>query len=162
MLWRGELAMLRLVAAQAETFVGRGAADRSKAGGRGAQAKLRAARALDELADRCAKLATPITQRVRGEKLTDRYLSRRSRCRPIGSAKLDKPTQFGYVAQIAEITPNTRRGAHGRIVPAASLPDDPPEHAAAPNVAKLSTGLASRPRRSRWTAASCSQPPTMP
>jgi hypothetical protein len=63
--------------------------------------------------------------------------------RPIGSAKLDKPTQFGYVAQIVEITPNTRRGAHGRIVPAASLPDDPAEHAAAPNVTKLNRlGLA--------------------
>jgi IS5 family transposase len=100
-----------------------------KARGRGAQAKLRAARALDELADRCAKIATQITQRVRGEKICDRLISLADPdARPIRKGKLGKPTEFGYVAQIAEITPNTKRGARGLILPAASLPGNPVEN----------------------------------
>jgi len=52
--------------------------------------------------------------------------------RPIRKGKLGKPTEFGYVAQIAEITPNTRRGARGLILPAASLPGNPVENTLLP------------------------------
>ena len=38
--------------------------------------------------------------------------------RPIRKGKLGKPTEFGYVAQICEVTENTRRGARGFILPA--------------------------------------------
>ena len=112
---------------------------RRKARGRGAQAKLRAARALDELADRCEKVATQIGQRVRGEKITNRLISLADPdARPIRKGKLGKPTEFGYVAQIAEITPNTKRGARGLILPAASLPGNPGENTLLPNtVAEL-------------------------
>jgi IS5 family transposase len=106
---------------------------RRKARGRGAQAKLRAARALDELAERCEKVATQIGQRVRGEKITDRLISLSDPdARPIRKGKLGKPTEFGYVAQIAEITPNTKRGARGLILPAASLPGNPGENTLLP------------------------------
>jgi transposase, IS5 family len=106
---------------------------RRRARGRGAQAKLRAARALDELADRCQKVAKQITQRVAGEKITDRLISLADPdARPIRKGKLGKPTEFGYVAQIAEITPNTRRGARGLILPAASLPGNPGENTLLP------------------------------
>ncbi|HEV7806312.1 MAG TPA: transposase, partial [Solirubrobacteraceae bacterium] len=106
---------------------------RRKARGRGAQAKLRAAQALDELADRCQKVAKQIKQRVAGEKITDRLISLADPdARPIRKGKLGKPTEFGYVAQIAEITPNTRRGARGLIVPAASLPGNPGENTLLP------------------------------
>jgi IS5 family transposase len=106
---------------------------RRKARGRGAQAKLRAAAALDELADRCAKISKQITQRVQGEKICDRLVSLADPdARPIRKGKLGKPTEFGYVAQIAEVTPNTRRGARGLIVPAASLPGNPVENALLP------------------------------
>lgn len=112
---------------------------RRKARGRGAQAKLRAARAIDELADRCEKVATQIGQRVRGEKITDRLISLSDPdARPIRKGKLGKPTEFGYVAQIAEITPNTKRGARGLILPAASLPGNPGENTLLPStVAEL-------------------------
>jgi IS5 family transposase len=104
-----------------------------KARGRGARAKLRAAAQLDELADRCAKVATQITQRVRGEKITDRLISLSDPdARPIRKGKLGKPTEFGYVAQIAEVTPNTKRGARGLILPAASLPGNPVENTLLP------------------------------
>jgi transposase, IS5 family len=39
--------------------------------------------------------------------------------RPIRKGKLGKPTEFGYVAQICEVTENTRKGARGLILPAA-------------------------------------------
>jgi IS5 family transposase len=106
---------------------------RRKARGRGAQAKLRAAAQLDELADRCAKISTQITQRVQGEKIADRLISLADPdARPIRKGKLGKPTEFGYVAQIAEITPNTKRGARGLILPAASLPGNPVENTLLP------------------------------
>lgn len=107
---------------------------RRKARGRGAQAKLRAAAKLDELADRCEKVATQIGQRVRGEKITDRLISLADPdARPIRKGKLGKPTEFGYVAQIAEITPNTKRGARGLILPATSLPGNPVENTLLPS-----------------------------
>ena len=140
--------MLRLVAAQAETLwdealtveVWRLPEDRQgrstprrdgqfKARGRGRAGQGRAAAKLDELADRCAKVARQIKQRVRGEKITDRLISLSDPdARPIRKGKLGKPNEFGYVAQIAEITPNTKRGARGLVLPAASLPGNPGEN----------------------------------
>jgi IS5 family transposase len=106
---------------------------RRRARGRGAQAKLRAAAKLDELADRCRRVADQIVERVRGEKITDRLISLSDPdARPIRKGKLGKPNEFGYVAQIAEVTPNTKRGARGLIVPAASLPGNPGEDALLP------------------------------
>ncbi|MCA1701334.1 MAG: transposase, partial [Actinobacteria bacterium] len=102
---------------------------RFKARGRGAQAKLRAAAKLEELADRCEKVAKQIKQRVRGEKICDRLISLTDPdARPIRKGKLGKPNEFGYVTQIAEVTPNTKRGARGLILPAASLPGNPGEN----------------------------------
>ncbi|MCA1678508.1 MAG: transposase [Actinobacteria bacterium] len=120
---------------------------RSKARGRGAQAKLRAAAKLDELADRCEKVAQQIVKRVRGEKICDRLISLVDPdARPIRKGKLGKPTEFGYVAQIAEVTPNTKRGARGLIVPAASLPGNPGENTLLPQTVSELQRLALTPR----------------
>jgi transposase, IS5 family len=101
---------------------------RFKARGRGAQAKLRAAAQLDELADRCEKVAEQIRKRVKGEKITDRLVSLADPdARPIRKGKLGKPNEFGYVAQLAEVTANTKRGARGFILPPATLPGNPTE-----------------------------------
>jgi len=109
------------------------AAARRRARGRGARAKLRAAARLDELADRCEKVAEQIRKRVRSEKITDRLISLSDPdARPIRKGKLGKPTEFGYVAQLAEVTPNTKRGARGLILPAASLPGNPGENTLLP------------------------------
>ncbi len=104
------------------------AAARWRARGRGAKAKLRAAAGLEELADRCEKVTGQIERRVAGEKITDRIVSLADPdARPIRKGKLGKPTEFGYVAQIAEITSNTRKGACGFILPAATAPGNPTE-----------------------------------
>jgi IS5 family transposase len=102
---------------------------RTRARGRGARTKLRAAAKLEELAARCLQVAEQIDRRARGLKITDRLVSLADPdARPIRKGKLGKPTEFGYVAQICEVTENTRRGARGFIVPAGHAPGNPGEN----------------------------------
>jgi IS5 family transposase len=109
---------------------------RASARGRGARAKLRAAARLDELADRCDKVASQIRRRVKGEKITNRLISLADPdARPIRKGKLGKPNEFGYVTQICEVTENTKRGARGLIVPPATLPGNPGEDTLLPQTA---------------------------
>lgn len=115
------------------------AAARRKARGRGARAKLTAARRLEELADRCEQVARQIRQRVAGEKITDRIVSLADPdARPIRKGKIGKPTEFGYVSQLAEVTEHTKRGARGLILPASHMVGNPSENTLLPGtVAEL-------------------------
>src|ERR1700677_4304628 len=110
---------------------------RSRARGRGARAKLKAAQALEELADRCEKVTEQITKRVNGEKITDRLVSLWDPdARPIRKGQLGKPTEFGYVDQLCEITPNTKKGARGFILPPTSQIGNPAEDTLLPDTAQ--------------------------
>jgi len=107
---------------------------RRRARGRGAKAKLKAAAQLEELADRCEKVATQIKQRVAGEPIKDRLVSLADPdARPIRKGKLGKPNEFGYVSQICEVTENTRRGVRGLIVPAVTQVGNPKEDTLLPD-----------------------------
>jgi transposase, IS5 family len=120
---------------------------RARARGRGARAKLAAAQRIDELADRAAKVARQIRQRLAGEKITDRLVSLADPdARPIRKGKLRQPTEFGYVFQLAEVCENTRRGARGLIVPAASQPGSPNEPDLLPATAAELQRLGLKPR----------------
>ena len=120
---------------------------RKAARGRGAQAKLRAATKLEELAGRCEKVSAQIDRRARGVKITDRLVSLSDPdARPIRKGKLGRPTEFGFVAQIAEVTENTRRGARGFILPAASRAGNPAENSLLPTTATELEALGLRPR----------------
>jgi transposase, IS5 family len=112
---------------------------RRRARGRGAKAKLKAAAQLEELADRCEKVAWQIKQRVAGEPIKDRLVSLSDPdARPIRKGKLGKPNEFGYVTQICEVTENTRRGARGLIVPPVTQVGNPGEDTLLPDtVAEL-------------------------
>jgi IS5 family transposase len=112
---------------------------RRKARGRGAKAKLKAAARIEELADRCEKVARQIKQRVAGEPIADRIVSLADPdARPIRKGKLGKPNEFGYVTQLAEVTENTKRGARGLILPASTAPGNPQENTLLPDtVAEL-------------------------
>ena len=112
---------------------------RRRARGRGANAKLKMAAALEELADRCEKLASQIKQRVAGEPIKDRLVSLADPdARPIRKGKLGKPNEFGYVNQLCEVTENTKRGARGLILPAATALGNPKEDTLLPQtVAEL-------------------------
>jgi IS5 family transposase len=123
------------------------AAARRKARGRGAKSKLTAAARLEELADRCAKVARQIRQRVNDESITDRIVSISDPdARPIRKGKLGRPNEFGYVTQLAEVTENTRRGARGLILPASRQVGNPHENTLLPDtVAELQRlGIAPR------------------
>jgi IS5 family transposase len=88
-----------------------------------------------------------IQQRQRGEKLTDRLVSLAdSDARPIRKGKLGTPNQFGYVAQLAEVTANTRRGARGSVLPAATAPGNPGENRLLPQTIGELDRLGLRPR----------------
>jgi IS5 family transposase len=120
---------------------------RAAARGRGAQAKLRAARELEALAGRCQRVATQIQQRQRGEQIRDRLVSLADPdARPIRKGKLGKPGEFGYVAQLAEVTTNTRRGARGYVLPAATAPGNPGENRLLPQTVAELARLALAPR----------------
>ena len=109
---------------------------RRRARGRGAQAKLAAARKLEQLADRCEKVVEQINKRVAGEKITDRLVSLWDPdARPIRKGKLSQPNQFGYVDQLCEITANTKPGARGFILPPMSEIGNPGEDTLLPNTA---------------------------
>lgn len=115
--------------------------------GRGAAAKRQAAARLEELADRCEKVATQIRQRVAGQPITDRLVSIADPdARPIRKGKLGKPNEFGYVSQICEMTEHTRRGARGLIVPAATRLGNPAEDTLLPDTLGELTRLGIRPR----------------
>lgn len=109
---------------------------RARARGRGARAKLRSAALVEELAGRSQRIADQIDRRVRGLKISDRLVSITDPdARPIRKGKLGKPTEFGYVAQLCEVTEHTRRGARGLILPAAHARGNPSENTLLPATA---------------------------
>jgi hypothetical protein len=94
---------------------------RRRARGRGANAKLRQINKLQTFIERAERVTEQIRKRMRGEPITDRMVSIFDPdARPIRKGKLGKPNEFGYVAQICEVTENTKTGARGLIIPAAS------------------------------------------
>jgi len=112
---------------------------RAKARGRGAQAKLAAAKHLEELAARCEKVADQVRKRVKGEPIADRIVSLSDPdARPIRKGKRGKPTEFGYVSQIAEVTASTKPGQRGFVLPPSTAPGNPHENELLPQtVAEL-------------------------
>jgi transposase, IS5 family len=112
---------------------------RRQARGWGANAKLKTAVALEEMADRCEKVAKQIKQRVAGEPIKNRIVSLHDPdARPIRKGKLGKKTEFGFVSQLAEVTEHTQTGARGLILPASTQLGNPAEETLLPGtVAEL-------------------------
>jgi IS5 family transposase len=120
---------------------------RARARGRGARAKLAAARRVEELAERGEKIARQIRQRLAGERITDRLVSLADPdARPIRKGKAGTPIEFGYVFQLTEVTENTRRGARGLILPAPTRIGSPNECELLPDTAAELARLGLRPR----------------
>ena len=121
---------------------------RQRARGRGAQRKLAAARATGagrrswprRSSSRSASGSPGSRSPIGVVSLAD------PDARPIRKGKLGKPCEFGYVFQLAELTPNTRRGARGLILPAASRIGSPNESELLPATVAELTRLRLRPR----------------
>jgi IS5 family transposase len=103
---------------EAEKVLAQARRSRSRAKGVSAPAR---ARAIARLAQTIALAGTVIEQirkRFKGEKITNRLVSLFDPdARPIRRGKLDKPNEFGYVTQFAEVTANTKPGARGVLLP---------------------------------------------
>jgi IS5 family transposase len=112
---------------------------RRRARGRGAKTKLRQIRKLEVFIERSERVAEQIRKRMRGEPITNRLISMFDPdARPIRKGKLGKPNEFGYVAQICEVTENTKTGARGLIIPTTSETGNPQEDTLLPDtVAEL-------------------------
>lgn len=121
---------------------------RARARGRGAQRKLAAAARLEESIELAATVTNQLTKRLAGEKITNRVVSLADpEARPIGKGKLGKRYEFGYVFQLAELTPNTRRrGAGGLLLPAPSAIGSPNESELLPSTASELRRLGLKPR----------------
>jgi len=120
---------------------------RRRARGRGARAKRTAAARLEQLADRCEKVAAQIKLRLAGEPITDRIVSLFDPdARPIRKGKLGKPNEFGYVTQLCELTENTKRGSRGLILPASTQLGNPAENTLLPDTVAELRRLGIRPR----------------
>ena len=120
---------------------------RRRARGRGARAKLRAAAQLEELADRCEKVAQQITKRVAGEpiKRPDRVAVRPRRpADPQGQARQAERVRLRHPAR--EVTENTKRGARGLILPASTQVGNPAENTLLPATVAELERLGIRPR----------------
>ena len=77
---------------------------------------------LEELAARCQNVAEQIDRRARTEGHRSAVSLADRDARTIRRGTLGKPTEFGYVAQICEVTENARKGAGGFILPAGHSP----------------------------------------
>jgi transposase, IS5 family len=66
--------------------------------------------------------------------------------RPIGRGKLGNTTESGSVEQLAEVTPNTKPGARGFILPPASVPGNPGENELLPTTVQQLQRLGLGPR----------------
>jgi IS5 family transposase len=120
---------------------------RQRARGRGAKAKLAAATRLEDLADRCEKVASQIRRRVAGKPISDRLISLADPdARPIRKGKLGKPNEFGYVSHICEITEHTQTGARGLILPAPTRIGNPGEDTLLPDTLTQLTRLGIAPK----------------
>jgi transposase, IS5 family len=106
------------------------------------------------MTDRCEKVAGQIRQRVSGEKIADRVISLHDPdARPIRKGKLGKPTEFGYVSQLVEVTENTKPGARGLILPASSTIGNPQEVVLLPATVAELARLGIRPKEVGSTRA---------
>jgi transposase, IS5 family len=94
---------------------------------------------LETFIERCEKVAAQIRKRLAEEPITDRLVSLFDPdARPIRKGKLGRPNEFGFVSQLAEVTPNTKPGARGFIIPPATAPGNPGENQLLPlTVAEL-------------------------
>jgi IS5 family transposase len=120
---------------------------RRRARGRGAGAKLRQVERLQTFIERAERVTEQIRKRMREEPISDRLVSIFDPdARPIRKGKLGKPNEFGFVAQICEVTENTRPGARGFILPASIKLGSPKENTLLPDTLDELDQLGLRPR----------------
>jgi IS5 family transposase len=103
---------------EAEKLLGQAKRSRSRARFVTPKARAKAIATLRDTIALAHKVIKQIAQRFAGEKITNRLVSLFDPdARPIRRGKLEKPNEFGYVTQFAEVTANTKPGARGILLP---------------------------------------------
>jgi len=137
----------RKAAAQARLAAAQLARSRAPERRRLAARVLRTVDRLETMIERSETVVTQIRTRVAGEPIKDRLVSIFDPdARPIIKGKLGKKTEFGYVRQLAELTPNTKPGARGFLLPPATKPGNPGENELLPTTVAELERLGLRPR----------------
>ena len=124
---------------EAEHLLRQARRSRSRAIGISRQARATAIASLAEIIGLARRIVTQIAMRFAGTKIPNRLVSLFDPdARPIRRGKLDKPNEFGYIVQFAEVTANTKRGARGILLPPKLEAGSTPENALLPStVAEL-------------------------
>ncbi len=122
-------------------------AARRAARGPGARGKLATARRVEQVAARAERVVEQIRQRIAGERISDRLVSLADPdARPIRKGKLGNPTQFGYVAQLAEVCPQSGPGQRGFLLPVTITIGNPSENELLPQTVNELTHAGLAPR----------------
>ncbi|MGH7920566.1 MAG: transposase [Candidatus Dormibacteraceae bacterium] len=88
---------------------------------------------MEEMIERSGKIVEQIRQRFAGEAIPNRLISLfDSDARPIRKGKKAKPNEFGQIVQYTELTPNTRRGSRGLLLPPQVAIGNPQENTLLP------------------------------
>jgi transposase, IS5 family len=102
---------------------------------------------LETLLERSEKVVEQIRKRLASEPIKQRLVSIFDPdARPIRKGKLGKPTEFGYVEQLAELTPSTKPGARGFVLPPANAAGNPKENELLPQTVRELLALGLSPR----------------
>lgn len=98
--------------------------------------RAKAIAALEEVIGLARRVGEQIKLRFAGKKIENRLVSLFDvDARPIRRGKLAKPNEFGYLAQYAEVTANTKPGARGLLVPPPLEAGSTPENTLLPGTA---------------------------
>lgn len=126
---------------------------RSRAKGVSRAARAKAIATLERTIDLAERIATQVRLRFAGEKITERLVSMfDTDARPVRRGKLSKPTEFGYVVQLTEITPSTKRGVPALVLPPKLEAGSTHENALLPATAAELTSLGITVREASFDA----------
>ena len=118
-----------------------------------APARRAATRELERVTALAERVVEQIRQRFAGEKIEGRLVSFfDTDARPVRRGKLAQPTEFGYVVQLAELTPHTKRGARGLLLPPKLRAGSAHENTLLPGTADELVGLGLRPIEASFDA----------
>jgi IS5 family transposase len=111
-------AQVRSSVREAEKLLAQAKRSRSRARFISPRARAKAIAQLAETIALAGKVIEQIRKRFAGEKITNRLVSLFDPdARPIRRGKLERPNEFGYLTQFAEVTNNTKPGARGVLLP---------------------------------------------
>ncbi len=130
-------------------------ARRSRSRARGTASAARAIGDLERITALALRVVEQVRQRFAGEKIesASRLVSLSDTdARPVRRGKLAQPNEFGYVVQLAELTPNTRRGARGFLLPPKLRAGSTHENTLLPGTASELVGLGLRPVEASFDA----------